>query len=251
MKTVDDLIRQMSLCLRDAEGATRAAIGEILALCEPYRNNGYAFSFTMSGDLDRDVNRILAKITDTLLSGWKARAGELTDNDGEAFAFASGERDGQTARDRLDTHASRLKYIIEGWAAVGFVNSLNQAETRNNAMRYIKNPFGNRLWADAVREHRKYSATIIADGDLNRKPGRMNSVTAAMALIGEGIISGAYRYAEIGALRNSGTLFYGVRRGSGFDCPYCDEICAGIYPVEDIVIPAHPRCMCEPYPVSL
>lgn len=249
MKTIDDLIRQMSLCLGDAEGATRTAIGEILSICEPYRGMGHAFTFTLSGDLDRDVNRILALLSDTLLSEWGGRANDVTGNDAGAVAFASGERDGQTARERLDRHSSRLKYIVEGWAAVGFVNGLKQAETLDRTMRYIRNPFGSPMWADAVHERGRYSATIIADGDLNRRPGRMNSVTAAMALVGETILSSAYRYAEIGSLRRGGASFYGVRRGSGFDCPYCDDICSRIYPVEHIVLPAHPRCMCEPYPV--
>ena len=48
-----------------------------------------------------------------------------------------------------------------------------------------------------------------------------------------------------------GIIGYRVHRGSTYDCEECDELCIGIHPLDDQVLPAHPRCMCYTTPVVI
>lgn len=242
-----DLTRQMSLCRRDAEGEVRRAATEVIDLCEPHRAAGRAFTLASCG-LDGEAALTLASLSDRLIDAWEARAGGLDGVDGEAVGWAEGERDGLTTRDRLDRHASRLLYALEGWVAIGFANALTARRTAELAARYAANPFGIPEWAEAVAERGSYSATIIRDGDLNRRSGLAGSITSSLALVGEGLLNAAFRYAEVRGLRLAGATRYGVRRGSAFDCPTCDEVCSRTWPVGEVVLPVHPRCMCYPFP---
>lgn len=249
MRSLDELVRMMAKCRNDVETELRKKIDVILTLCEPYRSYGYAFTFDKSGDLDRDVNRILVILSDALLEDFSDRAkGMAHEDDGKAVAYAIGDRNGMTAQQRLDRHCSRLRYILEGWIAISFVNGWDKQQTKNRIMRYVGNPFGMPDWADALTDTR-YEATILAEGDLNRKPGLLNSIIASMSLVGEGIVNDAYCYDAINEMAKAGVERYGVRRASDFPCNACDEVCMHTYPITQIVVPVHPRCVCQTFPV--
>lgn len=249
MRSLDELVQMMSKCRNDVDSELRKKIDVILTLCEPYRNYGYSFRFDVSGDLDKDVNRILVLLSDALLEDFKSRAQGLTQKDDDkAVVYATGMRNGMTAQQRLDRHCSRLRYILEGWIAISFVRGWNKQQTKAKIMRYLNNPFGIPEWADALFDSR-YMATILAEGDLNRRKGLMNSILASMSLVGEGVINDTYCYEAIREMAEAGVERYGVRRGSDFPCNACDEVCLHTYPITQIVVPVHPRCVCQTFPV--
>lgn len=247
--SLDDLVRRMAKCRRTAETEIRRKIDAILTICEPYRNMGYSFTFDTAGDLGKDVNRILVLLSNALLEDFTDLASEYGGEDRYgAAAYATGTRNGMNAQQRLDRHCSRLRHVIEGWIAIAFVSGLDRQKTLSRIMRYLSNPFGMPEWAGALNDT-KYEASILAEGDLNRKPGLQNALMASISLVGEGIINDAHCYNAIKEIGESGAARYGVRRGSDFPCRACDEVCSKTYPVTEIAVPVHPRCVCQTFPV--
>ena len=232
MRSLDELVRMMSKCRSDAETELRKKIDVILAICEPYRHYGYAFTFDVSGDLGNDVNKILVLLSDALLEDFRTRAEGITQSDDDrAVLYAIGDRNGMTAQQRLDRHCSHLRHILEGWLAISFVLGWDRQKTMAKIMRYANNPFGIPEWAEALADSR-YEASIIASGDLNRRQGLMNSILAAIT-----------------EMAKAGVERYGVRRASAYPCNACDEVCRHTYPITQIVVPVHPRCVCQTFPV--
>lgn len=249
MRSLDELVRMMSKCRSDAETELRKKIDVILAICEPYRHYGYAFTFDVSGDLGNDVNKILVLLSDALLEDFRTRAEDITQSDDDrAVLYAIGDRNGMTAQQRLDRHCSHLRHILEGWLAISFVLGWDRQKTMAKIMRYVNNPFGIPEWAEALADSR-YEASILASGDLNRRQGLMNSILAAIALVGEGVINDTYCYDAITEMAKAGVERYGVRRASAYPCNACDEVCRHTYPITQIVVPVHPRCVCQTFPV--
>lgn len=247
--SLDDLVRRMAKCRSTAKAEIRKKIDVILTICEPYRNMGYSFTFDTAGDLGKDVNRILILLSDALLEDFTELAsGEDNEDRHGAIAYATGTRNGMTAQQRLDRHCARLRHVIEGWIAIAFVTGLDKQKASAKIWRYMSNPFGMQEWADALKDA-KYKASILAEGDLNRKPGLLNALLPAISLVGEGIVNDAHCYETIMEMRESGAERYGVRRGSDFPCRACDEVCLKTYPVTEIVVPVHPRCVCQTFPV--
>lgn len=249
MDSLDDLIRRMAKCRETAMMEIRRKIDVILTLCEPYRGMGYAFTFDSTGDLGNDVNHILVLLSDALLEDFRKLAAEKDSPDDEdAVRYATGERNGMTAQERLDRHCARLRHVLEGWIAISFVNGMDKQKTLSKIMRYLANPFSNPEWSDALMD-KKYKVSILADGDRNRKPGLQHSIISSVDLVGEGIVNDAYCYRAIRTMEESGAMRYGVRRMSDFPCNACDDVCSKTYPITEIVVPVHPRCVCQTFPV--
>lgn len=249
MRNLDEVVRQMSECRNDVSRELKKKIDVILTLCERFRYLGYSFTFASTGDLEKDINKILVILSDAILEVFEQRAMQASEStDDRAVMYAIGNRNGMTAQQRIDKHCSRLRYILEGWIAISFVEGWTRQQALSKIMRYLTNPFGIPEWAEAL-VNKKYDATILAEGDLNRKPGLLNSIIASIALVGEGIVNDAYCFETIQEMADAGIERYGVRRGSNFPCEACDEVCRHTYPVTEIVVPVHPRCVCQTFPV--
>lgn len=72
----------------------------------------------------------------------------------------------------------------------------------------------------------------------------------AMSLAEETAINRAFQYGRVRRYAKDGAIGYRTHRGSTFDCAYCDELTKSIHLLTDIVLPAHPRCMCYSTPVN-
>ena len=44
--------------------------------------------------------------------------------------------------------------------------------------------------------------------------------------------------------RRDGAIGYRTFRQSNYDCPLCDSLTKQIWPIDEEVLPAHPRCVC-------
>lgn len=67
-----------------------------------------------------------------------------------------------------------------------------------------------------------------------------------MTVIGQDLINRSYQYARLEQFRKQGITHYRTVRGSTYHCPLCDEMAKLIWPVEEVVLPYHPRCVCIP-----
>ena len=54
----------------------------------------------------------------------------------------------------------------------------------------------------------------------------------------------AYEDALVMKWAGKGAIGYYVFRASTYDCPTCDELCGYLHPLTDMVVPAHPNCVC-------
>lgn len=50
-------------------------------------------------------------------------------------------------------------------------------------------------------------------------------------------------------MKGQGITHYRTIRGSTYDCQLCDEMTEKIWPVDEVALPYHPRCVCIPVPV--
>ena len=71
-----------------------------------------------------------------------------------------------------------------------------------------------------------------------------------MTVIVQDLINRSYQYAKLEQFWKQGITHYRTVRGSTYHCPLCDEMAKHIWPVEEVVLPYHPRCVCIPVAVE-
>lgn len=247
------LLEEMSKARSDVERHMRRTIQEILEECEPYRFLGRSFTFRSAGGLDDSVNERLIELVDGIMEDVESRSRRaaeeagVEDEDDAVFAYAKSPIDGRDLVSRLDGHASTLKYFLEGWVAIGFVRSMSHQELVNEIFAYMGNPYSSPLFFEAFKEG--YAALAISSRGYSFGKGNVRNVMEAMSMVEETAINRAFQYGRVLRYGKDGAVGYRTHRGSTFDCPYCDELTKSIHPLTDIVLPAHPRCMCYSTPV--
>ncbi len=243
----------MEKTLSDVQREVKAAIKELIALCENFRGLGKAFTFASAG-VDSQVNNILLELSNRIQADFDDRVhfaieeSEDEEDSDDIYAFIGRSVNDKTAQERIDSHVSRIKYIAEGFIAIGFASGFNAAKMRTQLYILTGNPEAASYLADAQRDG-GYAATIIKDGNLNSRRGWQNNIPKAIAGVGATMIAEAFHYGRINTYRKSGAIGYGVQRNSTYDCPDCDDVCAVIHPFSEIVVPVHPNCCCSTYPV--
>lgn len=231
-------------------------LSKITDLSEPFRYMGRTFVFSANTNLDTAVNKIFISLGDSILNdieGYVKSAislAEAEEDDNTIIPYISREQDGITPQKRIDRHSSRLKYIVEGWIAIGFANKITKGKIINEMTTFLDNRTASTLWKKAEKDA-NYSATILKDGELLKGKGIMSSVIKSYSLIGETMTREAYTYGRILQYEKMGAIGYKVKRNSSYDCPLCDELCEVIHPLNEIVLPAHPRCCCTTIPIFL
>jgi hypothetical protein len=120
------------------------------------------------------------------------------------------------------------------WAATAFANNIGKGELRVMVSRYIANPFASPLWAGIRQDIIKWGR------------GFQRNIAAQIALIGQDAIVRSVRRAEWEDEARAGAKYYIRRRGSGYECPECDELCGYPIPIDEPFETVHPRCMCWP-----
>ena len=210
-------------------------VAAILALVESYRHLGKGFTFDCDSTLDRQVNKLLAELSDEVLEDTEERmrkaireAEDEEDSD-EIIAWVKSDKN---AQDTLDKYASHLKFILEGWVTIGFANQLSSGNILSNLLAFIANPYISPLWIKAFKEGKEYAAKIIQDGGYHWKKGMPVSPLRGLVMVESDMINTAYNHGVIYHYRHSGAIGYRVFRGSSYDCPRCDEQCVGIHPID-------------------
>ena len=249
--TREELINLLALVKGDVEKLVKIAVYDIVRLSERKRSLGKDFTFDKDASLDRQVDKLLVLLGDDILHDVEEKAlstlGDERDKD-EVLAYVNREFGGLTPIQRVDAHDSHLKFLIEGWLAIGFAGGLSSGAILTDIFIYMRNPSLAREWRDAVREG-GFGAPILAEGGLSWGKGVAKSPIEGITLVGQTMVSDAWQKGTLLGYGRAGASGYVIHRGSAFDCPLCDSFCEKVYPLDYLVLPIHPRCCCWTEPV--
>ena len=243
MRFHDDALDEMAGAKSSSKRRINKAILEILTLANAYRSDGGDFSFDMHPEFDEEVDRILIAMSDGLLQDAERRARKLLalleleeDEIDETIADAeSGEHGLQWA---LDMHASNLKALLGVWIALMFAKDLTVNKTFTHAIAYMNAPEASPLWREAVR------ARIVDPNEVRFGRGYQRRIPDAVAVLMQTFIYTAFTKGYIRKGGKDGAIGYRTFRQSNYDCAMCDSLTKRVWPIDEAVIPAHPRCVC-------
>ena len=246
------VIDEMAKAKDDVERRLRQYIPEIIRECMAFGYLGKNFTFDVS-DLSDRVNSRLIALSDAILDDIESRAkwatsyAEEEDDEDAILLYIKRNIGEEDIVQRLDKHCSTLRYFLEGWIAIGMVNKLQEYELTNQILSYIDNPFSSPLWQEAFNAG--YLSTAIQTRGYSYGKGNQRNVLSALTEIERYAINEAFQYGSILRFGKQGAIGYRTHRASNYPCDYCDELTMVVHPLTEIVLPAHPRCVCYAIPV--
>ena len=246
------VIEEMAKAKSDVERRLRTHIPEIIRECLAFAYLGKSFTFDVADIADK-VDAELIALSDDILSDIEERArkaieyAEEEEDEDTILLYIRREINGSDIVERLDKHCSTLRYFLEGWIAIGMVNSMKEYELTNQILRYIDNPLASPLWQEA------FNAGYLSDSIRTQRyiygKGNQRNVLSALTEIEQYAINEAFQYGSILKYGRQGAIGYRTHRASSYPCDECDELTRHIWPLDEIVLPAHPRCICYSTPV--
>lgn len=250
---MERIVDEMSKVRGDVERRMRRRISEIIDECQGFSYLGQMFTFDYDDELSRKINGILISLSDDIMGDIESRAkvaiseAEEEEDEDVILAHIKREINGEDLTARLDRHNSALRYFLEGWIAIGFAESISRQSLLSDIFSYMDNPFASPRWQSAFGKG--YASSAIRSYGYTFGKGNQRNVLNALSLAGEYAINESFQYGRIMRYGKDGAIGYRTHRGSTFDCPYCDELTRTVHPLTDIVLPAHPRCVCYSTPV--
>lgn len=243
--TREELIDALASVRGRVDSLSRETVARVIAMAEKYRYLGKDFSFDTDRELRQSVLQLLIILSDDILDySDKVVEGMDEDERDALLLWAHREQGGKTPEESVDSHSSHLFFIIEAWLAIGFVNKLSQGEILADIFAY-PDPFTNPLWKNADG----YASTLLQGGKVGWGRGVARNPVDGFSLVGENIINMAYQRDVIFEFARDGAIGYRIIRGSDYDCPLCDSYVGPVYPLDEIILPLHPRCVCIAVPV--
>lgn len=247
-----DLARLMATMEGRVDRRTLETARKVLEAAFAYGYLGGRFTFSANADLDEEVNRLLLALSDDILADIDEGCVEdVPEDDRDAvLLFARRPIGGKDVTERVDSHASRLKYLLEGYLAVCFASGFSKAAILGDVSRFLHAPNAWPPMQEAYADPEGFAPAAIRSRGYHFGRGVDSDPSRGLALVLSTTVNGAWQYeALLGYQRNPDVIGYKVHRGSDYDCPECDELCIGIHPLDEIVLPAHPHCMCYTTPV--
>lgn len=250
---MDRVIDEMAKARSDVEKRYREKIPEIIQECMAFAYLGKTFTFDANSDLENRVNQRLIELSDEILEDIEKRAkraiqyAEEEDDEDTILAYMKREQNEEDLITRIDKHNSNLRYFLEGWIAIGIVNNISQPNLLTNILTYMGNPYVSPLWQKAFREG--YLSNAIRTQGYSFGRGNMKNPIDALTLLEQDSINSAFQYGTFLRYGKDGAIGYTIHRGSGFDCPYCDSFTGVVHPMNECLLPLHPRCVCYSRPV--
>lgn len=236
----DRLTRAAASFKRSASREFDEVVRALIELGFRHAGAGADFLWDMSPGLREEAMAICRGLSDTLADKAKAIArgvveDALSDYDFDEAWDRDDGRDGfAPILTRLDQEGSHLLELLEIWLALAFLNRIRKGELVVLVSRFLSNPFASPLWRglpkDILKWGRGYSVNILDQ----------------IGRIGQDAIVASARYAEWQDAREDGAVYYIRRRGSGYDCPECDDLCGYPIPIDEPFVWLHSRCMCWP-----
>ena len=249
---MERVIEEMARAKDDVERRLRQYITEIIRECMAFAYLGKTFTFDIQ-DLSDKVNAELISLSDAILDDIESRAktaikyAEEEDDEDAILLYIRRKIGEEDLVQRLDKHCSTLRYFLEGWIAIGMVKNIREYELTNQILSHLDNPFASPLWQEAFDAG--YLSTAIQTRGYNYGKGNQRDVLSALTEIERYAINEAYQYGCILHYGKLGAIGYRTYRQSTYPCEYCDELTMHIWPLDEIVLPAHPRCVCGSRPV--
>lgn len=246
------VIDQMAKAEGDVERQLRKYIPEIIKECMAFAYLGKTFTFDIS-DLSDRVNQKLVALSDAILEDIESRAqkviryAEEEEDEDDILLYINRTIGEENLVQRLDKHCSTLRYFLEGWIAIGIVNKIKEHELTNIILSHIDNPLSSALWQDALNAG--YLSNAIRSGLYQYGKGNQKNVLSALREIERYSINEAFQYGCILKYGKMGAIGYRTYRQSSYPCDHCDELTMRVWPLDTMVLPAHPRCVCRSEPV--
>ena len=243
MRFHDEAIDEMAREKPAAKQRVREAVLAILTLANAYRDSDGTFRFEDHPELDGEVNRILIELSDNLLQEAEQRARrllaylEMEDEADDIIAEAESGEHGMTWA--LDMHSSNLKKLLEAWVAIMFARSLSVNDTLRQVLVYMDTPEASRLWRDSVRQK------AVDPNEVRFGRGYQRNIPNALAALLQTFIYTAFLSGTVRKGRSEGAIGYRTFRQSDYNCPVCDSLTEKVWPLDVMVLPAHPRCVCS------
>lgn len=232
----ETLTRKVAAFKKESRKDFDKAVAALIALAFLHKDMGADFLWDKDPALDAEANRICRELSDTLTEKAKDLARdavkELDDYDIEEFWDVARDEWFVPITTRFDQQGSFLKELLEIWVAIAFLQGLTQSELRVEISRFLANPFLSPLWRGLPR------------GILKWGRGYSKNIAEQIAVIGQNAILSAVRLAEWQNAKDNGATYYIRRRGSGYDCPDCDDLCGYPIPIDEPFEFLHSRCMC-------
>lgn len=219
---------------------------------------GAKFTFASNDNLDKKVNNMLVQCSDdikalieTATSTALSQIKDISDEDIQsALDYVNRENNGSTITDRLDEYASNMKYMLEAYIAAGMAEKANANEIANQYIMWMNNPYSSPMMREAAKHRFDFAAPLILSLGYTLGSGRYISPIANTKRITTYSIAEGYDYAKLEMFRLDNRIIgYRTFRNSSFPCDVCDELTKTIHPLTDLVLPAHPACICGMYEV--
>lgn len=243
MKFHDEALDEMAGAKSSAKRRINKTILRILTLADAYRSYGDEFSFDVVPEFDEEVDRILIEMSDGLLQDAEKRARKLLamleleeeEMDEIIGESESGENGLQWA---IDMHASNLKALLGVWIAIMFAKGLSVNKAFTQVIGYMESPESSPLWKEVVR------ARIVDPNEVRFGRGYQRRIPDAVGVLLQTFIYTAFARGYITKGRKDGAIGYRTFRQSNYDCELCDSLTTRVWPIDELVIPAHQRCVC-------
>lgn len=235
------LLDALSGAKTDAREQYDRAVNAVLNVAWSFRNE--EFQWEDYPELNDRVNEILRDLSDECIEDAEVRARDLLrrldldDWEDESLQYAMRGTGEDSVLFRLDMQASHLKELLAGWLITAAISGLSIARTRVLIYSYMNSPSASEEWRGAGLAKPGWGS------------GYAVNVLNGMAVIMQDMINAAYQYAKQEGFRRDGAVGYRIERGSDYDCPLCDSYVGPVYPVGEMILPIHPRCVCIPVPV--
>lgn len=247
------VIEEMAKAKGDIEKRYREKLPEIIRECMAFAYLGKSFTFDANADLEEKVNRKLIALSDEIMEDIQARAkrciayAEEEDDEEAILAYMKREQNGEDLITRIDKHNSNLRYFLEGWIAIGMVNGLSNSQLLTNIFTYMHDAYLSKLWIDAYNQG--YRSNAIRTRGYHFGQGILKNPITALTELERNSINEAFQYGRVLRYGKDGAIGYRTHRASGFPCDHCDELTLQIWPLDLVVLPAHPRCVCYSTPI--
>jgi len=235
MLNQDELTQSAAEYKDEARKRFDAALTALLALAWRWKGriNG-EFSFESDTELYNEALRICRELSDGCAEDARRRVAALIEDSLDYADEDAAWEEQEDAIESYDMVGSHLLTLLDLWIAAAWANGYTQGYTKIAVLRYLGNPASSGVFGkvrpDLLKWGKGYDYNLINQ----------------LALIGQGIIIGAARYAEWVDAQAKGALYYVRRRGSNYDCDICERNANIPIPIEVPFEQYHPRCVCYP-----
>ena len=219
----------------------------IIAASEAYRSWGEGFSFDKFPELNEKVDTLLIGLSDECKKDAEKQIREILSwmdfeiNDDSIIEDV--ESDDKGIVWAFDMHCSNLKKLLGAWLAISFTEGWTRDKTLAQVLAWMNKPEASPMWREAIRKR------VIDPNEGKFGRGYERNIIDALTLTEQGTIYHAFILASAWGYELDGAIGVIVHRGSDYDCPLCDSFTGRVWPLDQIPIPAHPRCVCYLEPV--